>query len=70
MCAKSLEGAKYIEKMLTTMPLLENSYKEGVFVGGMLFNEVQFSQEDLNLINSNSLDSTSLFVLPDIAFSF
>lgn len=56
--------------MLTTMPLLENSYKEGVFVGGMLFNEVQFSQEDLDLINSNSLDSTSLFVLPDIAFSF
>lgn len=48
MCAKSLEGAKYIEKMLTTMPLLENSYKEGVFVGGMLFNEVQFSQEDLD----------------------
>ena len=68
MCAKSLEGARHIEKLVTSMPLLENSFKEGVFVGGMIFNEVQFSQRDMNLINLS--DSSLSFAVPEIAFSF
>lgn len=68
MCAKSLEGAKHIEKLLTNMPLLESSFKEGVFVGGMLFNEVHVSQRDMNLINSS--DSSLTFAVPEVAFSF
>ena len=68
MCAKSLKGARHIEKLVTSMPLLENSFKEGVFVGGMIFNEVQFSQRDMNLINLS--DSSMPFAVPEIAFSF
>ena len=72
MCSKSLQGAKHIEKLIATNtctnPLLESSFKEGVFIGGMMSNEVQFSQEDVNLVHSS--DSPLPFNLPEIAFTF
>lgn len=67
MCAKSLEAARHIEKLIATNPESASSFKEGVLVGGMQFSEVQLSQEDIDLIMSYpSLPS----VLPDMALSF
>lgn len=67
MCAKSLEAAQHIEPLIASNPEYASSFKEGVLVGGMLFNEAHLSQEDIDLIMSYpSLPS----VLPDMALSF
>ena len=67
MCAKSVEAAKHIEKLIATNPESASSFKEGVLVGGMLSSELHLSEEDIDLIMSNpSLPS----VLPDMVFSF
>lgn len=67
MCAKSVEAAKHIEKLIATNPESASSFKEGVLVGGMLSSELHLSEEDIDLIMSHpSLPS----VLPDMVFSF
>ena len=67
MCAKSLEAAKHIEKLIATNPESASSFKERVLVGGMLSSELHLSEEDIDLIMSDpSLPS----VLPDMVFSF
>ena len=67
MCAKSLKAAKHIKKLIATNPESASSFKEGVLVGGMLSSEVHLSQEDIDLIMS---DSSLPSVFPDTAFSF
>ena len=67
MCAKSLKAAKHINKLIATNPESASSFKEGVLVGGMLSSEVHLSQEDIDLIMS---DSSLPSVFPDTAFSF
>lgn len=67
MCAKSVEAAKHIDKLIATNPESASSFKEGVLVGGMLSSELHLSEEDIDLIMSHpSLPS----VLPDMVFFF
>lgn len=50
MCAKSVEAAKHIDKLIATNPESASSFKEGVLVGGMLSSELHLSEEDIDLI--------------------
>jgi len=67
MCAKSLKGAKHIGEVIADAPEHVENYKEGVLVGGMVYNRLHLSQEDIGLIKATDSSRSNI---PEFALSF